>query len=99
MMLVMALTFVLLNIGDAVSTYIGLKEFSLKEANPVIRYLIEKIGLLTALLLAKLISVSIVLYVLISSTLIWPIALVNAFYLVVVSNNFRLILKRKHERK
>lgn len=99
MMWVMAVAFVALNIADAVTTYYGLKEFSLKEANPVIRFFIERIGLLTALLLTKLISIAIVLYVLVNSTMIWPIALVNFIYLVVVSNNIRLILSRKNERK
>lgn len=91
--------FILLNIGDGYSTYIGLKDYSLKEANPLIRKLIEKMGLLNALIFAKIPTVAIGLYFLVSSSLWWPLAIVDVIYLVVVGNNFRLILSRKNERK
>lgn len=88
--------FIILNIIDIILTFYAILFMELREANPVMQYMIIKFGLLFALISVKTIGVIIIL-IYIS---ILPIKLKKAslyifcgFYLIVIGNNiFQIII-------
>lgn len=53
MIITLFIIFILLNIFDAIITYISLKNYNLREDNPILRSLFAKIGVLPGLVLFK----------------------------------------------
>ena len=80
-----------LQILDLISTVIALRNPSLKEANGPLNKLMSAIGVLPALLLAKVTAMSVIWYYQ-ADIGQWLIALC-VLYAVVVANNVRLIRK------
>lgn len=64
--------FILLNVADAALTVIGIMQGK-RELNPVLQWLMEQIGLLSALVLVKSVTVGIVLAVATRVQLLLPI--------------------------
>lgn len=86
----LALMYVLIGLQglDFVSTYRGINSGKAKEANPVVAWLLQKLGLVPGLLIAKSggVAVAVGMY------LFAPIMLVPfiAIYTYVVYNNFKI---------
>lgn len=88
----MTLTLMYVLIGlqglDFVSTYRGIKSGKAKEANPVVAWLLKKLGLVIGLIIAKSVGVAVA----VGMYLFAPIMLVPfiAIYTYVVCNNFKI---------
>lgn len=79
-------TLILLQIGDFITTKKGM-EIGLREVNPLLRRLMDKVGVVPALLLAKSLAVigGVVLWYLQQEIVIGALIV---FYLYVVINNY-----------
>ncbi len=83
---------VALQVLDGVTTYYAMTKLNAKEANPVARYLMDKIGFIPALVVLKAAVVGIfVVY----SYPLWFYVLVAALYTGIVGNNAYVIYKSK----
>lgn len=80
-----------LQVADLLSTVVALRNPRLKEANGPLNKLMSAIGVLPALLLAKVTAMSVIWYYQ-ADIGQWLIALC-VLYAVVIANNVRLILK------
>lgn len=89
---------IILNVFDFYSTYKILKAGGI-EVNPAMNFLIKKLGLITALILSKLIvlvSIVILFYMEMQVLMI----VLGLFYLYVAINNFRqMVIKNKNSNK
>lgn len=94
-MTIILILFALAQVGDIVSTYLVISRGKGYEANPVMRWLIGKIGLLPGLIAPKLVAMGLFIwmaadgrfgieYVLVPATLV---------YAWVVRNNFKIAVK------
>jgi hypothetical protein len=86
--------FLALQAADFYSTYRTISNGTGQEANPVVIWMISKIGLVGGLLISKAAAVGTMLYFMLNypmvPTSIDAIAVVELIYLVVVINNFRI---------
>jgi hypothetical protein len=91
--------FVLLQIGDGVSTYLTLRTGKAHESNPVVDWLIKKFTLVDGLVIAKTFTVFIMSLLVFATehNIAVDIALivVNILYLGVVVSNFLIYRKNK----
>ena len=92
---ILVIILLFLNILDAITTYKALTIPGLAEGNPIMKFLMNKLGIIGALLVAKGIVFSMFLYFLIANiTITYFITLpVIVFYIFVVINNIKLIKK------
>jgi hypothetical protein len=106
--LVLVLLFTILNVMDGHSTFLVVSNSNLRsERNPFARFLFRKLGLKTGIITLKSFSILIIplAYIFIKdlrSELTFVLLVANAFYIVVVWNNYRnyrRILKHKIELK
>ena len=83
----------ILNILDAIFTYKALKNNNVKEANVVINFLMNKLGIIPALIIIKFIVFFVVAWFLYFNIIIpwWLFIMANIFYVTVVINNFKLM--------
>lgn len=94
MFTILFITFVLLNIGDGITTYYALRSKNNHEANKIMAWLMSKIGVLPALILVKTVGVCIMYYLMSYLDHTVQIDLMFIFNLVygyVVYHNYRLI--------
>lgn len=77
-----------LSLADCITTYVGLKSKYLKELNPLMAWLMNKIGVVPALATMKIIALSLV-----SLFCMYFVFLViaNAAYLFVVGRNAKIL--------
>lgn len=91
MLIALALLLIALNIADAVTTYIALKRIAnAVEGNPVLRFLMDKLGLMGALI-AKMVVVIGATYVAYDYGQHWPFVVLCALYAFIVYNNLKII--------
>jgi uncharacterized protein YacL len=91
MLLALAIILIALNIADAVTTYMALKRIAnAVEANPIMGFLIGKLGLIGALI-AKMIVVFGVTYAAYDYGQPWLFAVLCAMYIFIVYNNVKII--------
>lgn len=83
---------IILNVADAITTYIALSKDGVTEGNPIIKYLIDRIGVIGALLLAKGSVVVFLLVITLNGTVmpIWLVGPLVVFYIWVVINNIKI---------
>lgn len=92
---ILVIILLFLNILDAITTYTALKIPGLAEGNPIMKFLMSKLGIIGALIASKGIVFAMFLYFLIANiniTYFITIPLI-IFYIVVVINNIKLIKK------
>lgn len=91
MLLALAVILIALNIADAVTTYIALKRIAnAVEANPVMGFLMDKFGLIGALI-AKMAVVLGVTYAAYDYGQPWLFGVLCALYIFIVYNNVKII--------
>lgn len=91
MLLALALLLTALNIADAVTTYVALKRIAnAVEGNPVLRFLMDKLGLMGALI-AKMVVVIGTTYVAYDYGQYWPFIVLSVLYALIVYNNLKII--------
>lgn len=91
MLIALALLLTALNIADAVTTYIALKRIAnAVEGNPVLRFLMDKLGLMGALI-AKMVVVIGATYVAYDYGQYWPFIVLSVLYALIVYNNLKII--------
>lgn len=92
---ILVIILLFLNILDAITTYTALKIPGLAEGNPIMKFLMSKLGIIGALIVSKGIVFSVFLYLLIDNiTVSYFITIpLIIFYIVVVINNYNLIKK------
>ena len=94
-----------LNILDAISTHKVVKIGSNNnERNPLARFLFKKIGALPAMIILKGIAILITAYIAINYREFEPdihtyIIIINAFYLWIVINNYKVLKQIKSRQK
>ena len=90
--LILALIVAVLQVGDGVTTIRNLRRPGGKEHNPLVRWLIERFGMVPALvgkgIVVSAIAVALALYVPGQSTMV-ALALLAAFYAFIVAGNIR----------
>lgn len=93
-MVLTLILFLLLQVADIYTTYKGLTSGKAKEANPVMKFLMGKVGLLPALLLSKIfISAGMsYAYVFYGATVT---VIPNLVYVYVIYNNIRTLKTTK----
>lgn len=84
--------FFLLQVVDIVTTTLALKTGRAREANPFIRAVMDKLGVIPALVLLKVLMLAPVGYLWVLAPL-WLQTTLNLIYLYVVLNNINVILK------
>lgn len=91
------IAFFVADILDGWSTYFGIKTGRLRELNPIFRFLFERIGVLRALFLVKLVVALILVWAVYayphSSLLQIPLWILAVSRSLVAGNNIRLIIK------
>ena len=86
--------FVVLQVLDVISTHLALKRPGIMEKNPVMRRLMEAVGILPAMIAVKAVTILIVsaVYFLTPALRIGAavgLGIASVFYVVVVVNNFK----------
>jgi hypothetical protein len=89
---ILALVLTLLQVVDGWATYQIIKNHG-KEMNPLIRKLIEKLGLYKALVIAKGFAVALGWILVFLNAPVWTLGLLVAFYAVVAANNWGVLEK------
>ena len=81
--------FIILQIGDCWTTYQVLKLNKGTEANPVMAWLMSKLGVLQGLVIAKLVVIALFSFVV---NELWPILLLfNIIYGYIVYSNYKIL--------
>lgn len=75
---------VVLNIADGVTTYIALKNPALEEKNPLLKFLMAKIGIVPTIVSAK-VALPVLVYLFGMNLVL--LLVVNGIYVVIVGNN------------
>jgi hypothetical protein len=83
--------FVLLQVADVWTTYKCITSGKGKEANPVMKWIMDKLGLLEGLVLLKIVGTVVVVGLL--SQFIEALILLNCFYSYIVYNNWKILNK------
>lgn len=86
---VLFLLFIGLQMLDIYSTRKALDKQGVYEANPIMRFLMNRMGVDAALVLVKVVGVAVFFYYL-DSISPWVFIILNIIYAVVVYNNLRL---------
>ena len=93
MLIILAILLIALNIFDSYSTYKILRAGG-KEVNPVMNFLIQKLGLVWALVISKLL-VLVCISVLVWLEIVYLLVILVCIYAYVAVNNFREIREGK----
>lgn len=90
---IMTVIFVILQIADICTTQRALKSSNAVERNPIVRAVMNKIGIIQALVCIKIIVVAVIINIVVffpSIYLIGVLIALNIFYTIVVFNNYRV---------
>lgn len=93
--IIICAVFVALQIGDIISTTLALQKSNVVEGNPIVRWIMDRVGILPALVLSKV--VVIVLFgvaVYLSPYAVYLMGLMSLFYVWVVVNNIKILQGR-----
>jgi hypothetical protein len=91
-MIELAIVLTLLQVFDGWATYQIIKNHG-KEQNPVVKILIERLGLYKALLISKGFAVALGWLLVFLNAPVWTLGLLVAFYSVVAFNNWNVLEK------
>lgn len=88
---------IILNVADAVTTYMALQQKGTAEGNPIMKFFMGRLGLIGTLILTKGVVICALTWLTLNNMLIpiWIIGPLAAFYTWVVINNSRIIWKNR----
>ena len=92
---VLAGLFLLLNLADAITTYIVVQHYKGTELNPILRWLMRKIGVVPALVVKMVLAVILAYYMLSHD---WALVVVNVLFALVLVNNVNVIKTERRNR-
>ena len=92
---VLAGMFLLLNLADAITTYIIMHTYKGKELNPILRWLMRKIGVVPALIVKMVLAVILAYYMLSHG---WALVVTNVMFALVLVNNINVIKTERRKR-
>ena len=84
---------IVLNVLDAITTYLALTKQGTAEGNPFMKFLMDKFGVVGALLISKVPIIGALVWLVLNEVLmpIWIIGPLAVFYVWVVFNNSKFI--------
>lgn len=92
---VLAGMFLLLNLADAITTYIVVQHYKGKELNPVLRWPMRKIGVVPTLVV-KMVLAAVLAYYMLPHT--WALVVTNVMFALVLVNNINVIKTERRKR-
>lgn len=109
-MLVLLIIFVLLNVGDCLSTYFALTKYGLREGNPIFSKIFKKKGLFFGLIVKMIVVIALSLFFWniyngfnllfnVQNFVLTILTIANLIMFGVVTNNIFQILKKKRDEK
>jgi len=87
------LSILILNIVDIYTTYQAISNSNAKELNPIVRFFIDKLGLVFGLLLTKAIFIAFIIAVY-QYLPIYALIGINILYIAIIINNLIIIKKQ-----
>ena len=93
--IIICVVFVALQVGDIVSTTLALQKSNVVEGNPIVRWIMDRVGIIPALILSKLVVIGLFgVAVYLSPYAVYLMGLMSLFYVWVVVNNIKIIQGR-----